>query len=90
MTLGPSRVVGYLLLTLKVCGAVRGGAWQPTAQPLPASFQMAIAVTLGRLQLPLTQVRSLRVGDVVSWRGLFRCARQWSVCGWEGNRVMTP
>ena len=66
VTLGPSRVVGYLLLTpeslLALCEA---GHWQPTAQPLPTSFQLAIAVTLGRLQLPLTQVRSLRVGDVV-------------------------
>lgn len=66
VTLGPSRVVGYLLLApeslLALCET---GRWQPTALPLPPSFQLAIAVTLGRLLLPVTQVRSLRAGDVL-------------------------
>lgn len=66
VTLGASRVVGYLWLApesfLAVCEA---GPWQPVAQPLPASFQVAVAVLLGRLQLPITQVSSLRAGDVV-------------------------
>ncbi|USX00574.1 FliM/FliN family flagellar motor switch protein [Pseudomonas proteolytica] len=66
VTLGASRVVGYLLLApeslLALCEA---GRWQPTALPLPASFQLTIAVTLGRLKLPLSQVRGLRAGDVV-------------------------
>ncbi|MFC6296395.1 YscQ/HrcQ family type III secretion apparatus protein [Pseudomonas sp. CCM 7893] len=66
VTLGPSRVVGYLWLApeslLALCEA---GPWQPTAGPLPASFQWAMAVTLGRLQLPITQLRSVRAGDVV-------------------------
>lgn len=32
---------------------------------MPAPFQLAIAVTLGRLHLPMAQARSLRVGDVL-------------------------
>ncbi len=66
VTLGPSRVVGYLLLApeslLALCEA---GQWQPTAQPLPPSFQLSIALTLGRLRLPMTQLRSVRAGDVL-------------------------
>lgn len=58
--------MGYLWLTavnfLALCDA---GAWRSNAAPLPASFQLAIAVTLGRLQLPIAQARSLRVGDVL-------------------------
>ncbi|MEB2645719.1 YscQ/HrcQ family type III secretion apparatus protein [Pseudomonas sp. C 49-2] len=66
VTLGASRAMGYLWLTavnfLALCDA---GAWRRNAAPLPASFQLAIAVTLGRLQLPIAQARSLRVGDVL-------------------------
>jgi type III secretion protein Q len=66
VTLGPSRVVGYLWLApeslLALCGA---GPWQATAEPLPASFQLAVAVVLGRLQLPIAQLRSVRAGDVL-------------------------
>lgn len=66
VTLGASRVVGFLWATpqtwLALCDA---GPWQPTAGPLPASFQLALAVKLGRLRLPNIQVRHLRAGDVV-------------------------
>ncbi|MDF3201354.1 FliM/FliN family flagellar motor switch protein [Pseudomonas sp. 1912-s] len=66
VTLGPSRVVGYLWLTpeslLALCET---GPWHPIAEPLPASFQLAVAVTLGRLKLPITQLRGVRAGDVV-------------------------
>lgn len=66
VTLGTSRVVGYLWLApesfLALCEA---GPWQPVARPLPALFQVTVAVPLGRLQLPITQVSSLRAGDVL-------------------------
>jgi type III secretion protein Q len=66
VTLGASRVVSYLWLApetfLALCDA---GPWRPIAAPLPASFQLALAVKLGRLRLPIQQVRHLRVGDVV-------------------------
>ncbi len=64
--LGTSRVDGYVWLApqtfLALCDA---GPWRTTATPLPASFQLAIAVTLGRMQLPIAQARSLRAGDVL-------------------------
>lgn len=66
VTLGPCRVVGYLWLApetlLALCDA---GPWRPVAGPLLASFQLAFAVTLGHLRLPILQVRHLRAGDVV-------------------------
>ncbi|AUG05735.1 FliM/FliN family flagellar motor switch protein [Pseudomonas sp. S09G 359] len=66
VTLGASKVVGFLWLApetfLALCVA---GPWQPTASPLPLSFPLAIAVTLGRLDLPIAQLRSLRAGDVL-------------------------
>jgi len=66
VTLGASRVVSYLWLApetlLALCDA---GPWKAIAAPLPASFQLALTVTLGRLRLPIQQVRHLRVGDVV-------------------------
>lgn len=66
VTLGKSRVEGYAWLTtesfLALCDA---GPWRATAAPLPASFSLAIAVTLGRMQLPIAQARSLRPGDVL-------------------------
>lgn len=65
-TLGSSRVDGYVWLApetfLALCDA---GPWRTTAAPLTTSFQLAIAVTLGRVQLPVAQARSLRAGDVV-------------------------
>ncbi|WP_253493199.1 FliM/FliN family flagellar motor switch protein [Pseudomonas sp. S3E17] len=66
VTLGASRVVGYLWLApetfLALCDA---GPWRTTAGPMSTRFQLAIAVTLGRLQLPIAQARSLRTGDVL-------------------------
>ena len=72
VTLGASRVVGYLWLApesfLALCEA---GAWQPIAAPLPALFQVPVAVPLGRLQLPVTQVGSVRAGDVLMFEQSF-------------------
>ena len=66
VTLGASRVVGYMWLTpesfLALCDAA---PWRTTAAPLPAAFQLAIAVTLGHTSLSIVQARSLRVGDVL-------------------------
>lgn len=66
VTLGQTRVEGYVWLSpesfLALCDA---GPWRGRAGPMPASFRLAIAVTLGRLQLPIAQARSLRVGDVL-------------------------
>ena len=64
--LGASKVAGYLWLApqslLAMCAA---GAWRSTASSLPASFPLAIAVTVGRLNLPVGQLRSVRAGDVL-------------------------
>lgn len=72
VTLGPSRVVGYLWLApqsfLALCTA---GAWRSVAEPLPALFQVAVAVPLGRLQLPVTQAGSVRAGDVLMFEQPF-------------------
>ncbi|AZE76542.1 FliM/FliN family flagellar motor switch protein [Pseudomonas synxantha] len=66
VTLGASRVVGYLWLSvdsfLALCQA---GPWRSVAKPMPTQFQLAIDVTLGRLQLPMHQLRSVRAGDVL-------------------------
>ncbi|WP_411381261.1 FliM/FliN family flagellar motor switch protein [Pseudomonas sp. MPB26] len=66
VALGAARVEGYVWLTpesfLALCDA---GPWRATAGSLPASFPMAIAVILGRVQLPIAQARSLRPGDVL-------------------------
>lgn len=82
MTLGASRVVGYLLLApeslLALCDA---GRWQPTALPLPPSFQLTIAATLGRLKLPLSQVRGLRAGDVVMLEQAFLMCMAMAIYG---------
>lgn len=76
VTLGASRVVGYVWLTpesfLALCAA---GPWRATAAPLPASFQLAVAVTLGRVSLPIAQARSLRSGDVLVLGPTFFCAQ---------------
>jgi flagellar motor switch/type III secretory pathway protein FliN len=42
---------------------------------MPASFRLAIALPLGRLQLPVAQARSLRVGDVLVFEQAFFLAR---------------
>jgi len=64
--LGPSRVVGHLGLSpesfLALCEA---GPWQSVAGQLPASFPLAVAVTLGRVQLAVTQLSRVRPGDVL-------------------------
>lgn len=66
VTLGGSRAAGYLWLApesfLALCEA---GPWRPTAGPLPAQFQVAVAVVLGRLQLPVAQVNRVAEGDVL-------------------------
>lgn len=66
VTLGASRVVGYVWSTpesfLALCDA---GPWLSIAAPMLAAFQLTVAVTLGRLQLPIAQVRGLRAGDVL-------------------------
>lgn len=64
--LGASRVVGYVWLApqsfLALCDA---GPWHAFAAPMPAPFQLALAVTLGSVRLALEQVRGLRAGDVL-------------------------
>ncbi|NVZ49893.1 FliM/FliN family flagellar motor switch protein [Pseudomonas sp. B6002] len=66
VSLGASRVVGYLWLAAESFLALHAsGPWRPTAEPMTASFQLAIAVTLGRLQLPVRQAQALRTGDVL-------------------------
>ena len=76
VTLGASRVMGYMWLTpqsfLALCDA---GPWRTTAAPLPAAFQLAIAVTLGRVSLSVAQARSLRVGDVLVLDQIFYSAQ---------------
>lgn len=66
VTLGAARVASYMWLApesfLALCEA---GPWRATAAPMPATFQLALAVTLGRLQLPIAQARGLRTGDVL-------------------------
>lgn len=66
VSLGASRLESYVWLTpesfLALCEA---GPWRSTAAPLPASFQLSIAVPVGRVQLPIAQVRSLQAGDVL-------------------------
>lgn len=66
VALGAARVEGYVWLLpesfLALCDA---GPWRTTAGPLPPAFPLVIAVTLGRLQLPIEQARSLGAGDVV-------------------------
>ncbi|AZE59164.1 MULTISPECIES: FliM/FliN family flagellar motor switch protein [Pseudomonas] len=76
VALEASRVEGYMWLTpesfLALCDA---GPWRATAGPLPASFPLAIAVVLGRVQLPIEQARSLRPGDVLVLEQTFFCAQ---------------
>ncbi|NVZ19378.1 FliM/FliN family flagellar motor switch protein [Pseudomonas costantinii] len=66
VTLGASRVVGFVWLTpgsfLTLCEA---GPWRSVAASMAAQFQLTIAVLLGHLQLSVAQVRSLRAGDVL-------------------------
>ncbi|WP_339468327.1 MULTISPECIES: FliM/FliN family flagellar motor switch protein [unclassified Pseudomonas] len=76
VTLGKTRVEGYVWLSalsfLALCDA---GPWRATAVPMPASFRLAIAVTVGRLQLPIAQARSLRPGDVLVLEQIFFLAQ---------------
>jgi type III secretion protein Q len=66
VTLGSSQIEGYMWLApesfLALCEA---GPWRATAAALPASFHLAIAVTLGRVPLQIAQARNLRTGDVL-------------------------
>ncbi|MCF5543608.1 FliM/FliN family flagellar motor switch protein [Pseudomonas salomonii] len=72
VTLGASRVVSYLWLSPESFFALcEAGPWRPIAGPLPARFQVAVAVPLGRLQLPVAQVRSVRAGDVLVFEQSF-------------------
>lgn len=72
VTLGASQVSGYVWLTcesfLTLCEA---RSWSAIAAPMPASFQLAIAVTLGCVSLPIAQARSLRTGDVLVFERSF-------------------
>lgn len=66
VTLGPSRVAGYLWMAPQsLLAAYAAGPWEPTCDPLPASFPLVITASLGRLNLPVAQVRGLRAGDVL-------------------------
>ncbi|MCF5721603.1 FliM/FliN family flagellar motor switch protein [Pseudomonas syringae] len=64
--LGQSRVVDCLTLTpdafLALCAA---GPWQPLALSLPPSLPLSLSLLLGRSQLSISQVSSLRPGDVL-------------------------
>ncbi|KFF44290.1 MULTISPECIES: FliM/FliN family flagellar motor switch protein [Pseudomonas] len=76
VTLGASWVEGYVWLSPESFLALyEAGAWRATAAPLPLSFQLAIAVTLGRLRLPIVQAGSLRAGDVLVLEQTFFQAR---------------
>lgn len=69
---GESRVMGYLWLSpesfMTLCDA---GPWLPTAEPIPKRFQLSIAVTVGSVQLPVNQLRTLRPGDVLVLEQVF-------------------
>lgn len=66
VTLGEARVVDCLTLTpdtfLALCAA---GPWQPLAQPVPPAFPLSLPLVLGRSQLPINEVGSIRPGDVL-------------------------
>lgn len=66
VTLGESRVVDCLRLTpetfLALCAA---GPWQSLAPPLPPAFALSLTLLLGRSQLPISEVSSIRPGDVL-------------------------
>ena len=66
VSLDASRVVGYVWLTPESLLMLSEAApWRSIAAPLPAKFQLAIAVTLGHLRLTIAQAFSLRPGDVL-------------------------
>ena len=66
VTLGASRATGYLWLSAESFLALcKAGPWRSVAGSVPAQFQLAVEVTLGRLRLPMNQLRSLRAGDVL-------------------------
>lgn len=64
--LGESRVVDRLMLApdtlLALCAA---GPWVALVQPLPPSLPLSVSVLLGLSQLPISQVSSVRPGDVL-------------------------
>ena len=64
--LGESRVVDRLSLApdtfLALCDA---GPWQSLAPSLPHSLTLSVSVLLGHSQLPISQVSSVRPGDVL-------------------------
>ena len=72
VTLGASHVVGYLWLStesfLALCEA---GPWRRMASPMPTRFQLALPVTIGRLRVPLSQLRGLRAGDVLMFEQVY-------------------
>jgi type III secretion protein Q len=66
VTLGDSKVVGRLsLLPQSLMSLYAAGPWKPVIGQWPASFPLAVAVTLGHSQLPITQLRGVRPGDVL-------------------------
>lgn len=72
VTLGASWAEGYVWLSTESFLALHeAGAWRVSAAPLPLSFQLAIAVTLGRLRLPIVQACGLRAGDVLVLEQIF-------------------
>lgn len=66
VTLGASRVVDCLTLApdtfLALCDA---GTWHSLAQTLPPTLPLSVSLLLGRSQLPISEVRGLRPGDVL-------------------------
>lgn len=64
--LGASRVVDCLTLApdtfLALCAA---GPWQPLAESLAPEFALSLSLLLGRSQLLVRQVNSIRPGDVL-------------------------
>lgn len=72
VVLGASRVVARLILApaslLALCDAA---LWRPMSGPLPDSFPLCVPVTIGRLQLPVTQLGTVRPGDVLLLESLF-------------------
>lgn len=66
VTLGASRVAGYLWLSVESFLALcKAGPWRSRAEPMPAQFRLAVDVTLGHLRLSMHQLRGLRAGDVL-------------------------
>lgn len=88
VTLGDSIATGYFWLSaetfLALCDA---GAWRPIAGPMPAPFALGVAVTLGLLQLSITQAGSLRPGDVLMLEQAFFQAQGTGYVQVGGHRL---